>query len=34
MALVMAFVAMGNEHSIANMFYIPMAMMTGADITA
>lgn len=30
---VMAFVTLGYEHSIANMFYIPMAMMTGADFT-
>lgn len=29
---VMAFVALGYEHSIANMFYIPLAMMQGADI--
>lgn len=29
---VMAFVTMGYEHSIANMFYLPMAMMSGADI--
>lgn len=29
---VMAFVTMGYEHSIANMFYIPMGMMTGADV--
>ncbi len=31
---VMAFVALGYEHSIANMFYIPGAMLCGADITA
>ncbi|MBP8793480.1 MAG: formate/nitrite transporter family protein [Lutibacter sp.] len=30
---VMAFVAMGLEHSIANMFFIPLAMFEGADIT-
>lgn len=30
---VMAFVTMGYEHSIANMFYIPMGMMTGADVS-
>lgn len=30
---VMAFVTLGYEHSIANMFYLPMAMMTGADIS-
>lgn len=30
---VMAFVALGFEHSIANMFYIPLGMMNGADIT-
>ncbi len=30
---VMTFVSIGFEHSIANMFYIPMGMMTGADIT-
>lgn len=30
---VMAFVALGYEHSIANMFYLPAAMMEGADIT-
>ena len=29
---VMAFVALGYEHSIANMFYLPAAMMEGADI--
>lgn len=29
---VMAFVALGYEHSIANMFYIPAAMMQGCDI--
>ncbi|MDE6832339.1 MAG: formate/nitrite transporter family protein [Muribaculaceae bacterium] len=31
---VMAFVALGYEHSIANMFYLPAAMLCGADITA
>lgn len=31
---VMAFVALGYEHSIANMFFIPLGMMEGADITA
>lgn len=30
---VMAFVALGYEHSVANMFFIPAAMMEGADIT-
>lgn len=30
---VMAFVAMGLEHSIANMFFIPLAMFEGANIT-
>lgn len=30
---VMTFVAIGYEHSIANMFFIPLAMMQGADIT-
>ena len=30
---VMAFVALGYEHCIANMFFIPLAMMQGADIT-
>ncbi|MCM1450168.1 MAG: formate/nitrite transporter family protein [Clostridiales bacterium] len=29
---VMAFVALGYEHSIANMFYIPAAMLEGASI--
>lgn len=29
---VMAFVALGYEHSIANMFFIPLGMMEGADI--
>lgn len=29
---VMAFVTMGFEHSIANMFYIPLGMMSGADV--
>lgn len=30
---VMAFVALGFEHSIANMFYLPIGMLNGADIT-
>jgi formate/nitrite transporter len=30
---VMAFVAMGFEHCVANMFFIPVAMFHGADIT-
>lgn len=30
---VMAFVALGYEHSIANMFFIPCGMMEGADVT-
>lgn len=30
---VMAFVTLGFEHSIANMFYIPTAMLYGADVT-
>ena len=30
---VMAFVAMGFEHSVANMFFIPLAMFEGADIS-
>ena len=30
---VMTFVAIGYEHSIANMFFIPLAMLEGADIT-
>ena len=30
---VMTFVAIGYEHSIANMFFIPIAMMQGADIS-
>ena len=30
---VMAFVALGTEHSVANMFFIPAAMFSGADIT-
>lgn len=29
---VMAFVALGTEHSIANLFFIPAAMLSGADI--
>jgi len=31
---VMAFVALGYEHSIANMFFIPLGMMEGADVNA
>ena len=30
---VMAFVALGYEHSVANMFFIPAAMLEGADVT-
>lgn len=30
---VMAFVTLGYEHSIANMFFIPLGMMQGADVT-
>lgn len=30
---VMVFVTLGYEHSIANMFYIPMGMMSGANVT-
>lgn len=30
---VMVFVTLGFEHSIANMFYIPMGIMSGADVT-
>lgn len=30
---VMAFVALGYEHSIANMFYLPLAMMEGAPVS-
>jgi Formate/nitrite transporter len=30
---VSAFVALGVDHSIANMFFIPLAMMRGAEIT-
>ena len=30
---VMAFVALGYEHSIANMFYIPLGMLEGAPVT-
>ena len=30
---VMAFVALGYEHSIANMFFIPIGMLEGADVT-
>ena len=28
----MAFVALGYEHSIANMFFIPLGIMEGAEI--
>lgn len=31
---VMAFVALGTEHSIANLFFIPAAMLSGAEIGA
>lgn len=30
---IMTFVTIGYEHSIANMYYIPIAMLGGADIT-
>lgn len=30
---VMAFVVLGYEHCIANMFFIPLGMMEGADVT-
>lgn len=30
---VMAFVALGYEHSIANMFFIPAGIMAGADVS-
>ena len=30
---VMCFVAIGLEHSIANMFFIPMGMLNGADVS-
>ena len=30
---VMTFVAIGYEHCIANMFFIPMAMLEGGDIS-
>lgn len=30
---IMAFVAMGFEHSIANQFFVPLAIFKGADIT-
>ena len=30
---VMAFVAMGFEHSVANMFFIPTAMLYGSDVS-
>ncbi len=29
----MAFVAIGFEHSVANMFFIPLGMLNGADVT-
>ena len=29
----MAFVAMGYEHSIAKMFFIPLGMLQGADVS-
>lgn len=31
---VMAFVMLGYEHCVANMFFIPLGMMEGADVTA
>ncbi len=31
---VMAFVALGYEHSIANMFYLPLGILNGAPVTA
>ena len=30
---VMCFVAIGYEHSIANMFFIPLGMLQGASVT-
>lgn len=30
---VMAFVALGTEHSIANLFFVPAAILSGSDIT-
>jgi len=30
---IMAFVAMGFEHSISNMFFIPLGMLNGANVT-
>jgi len=30
---IMAFVTLGLEHSIANMFFIPLAMFNGADVS-
>ena len=30
---VMAFVVLGYEHSVANMFFIPVGMMEGASVT-
>ena len=32
--LVSSFVAMGFEHSIANMFLIPLGMLNGANVTS
>ncbi len=29
----MTFVALGMEHSIANLFFVPAAILAGADIT-
>jgi len=30
---IMAFVAMGFEHSVANMFFVPNGMIHGADVS-
>ncbi|MHB9034566.1 MAG: formate/nitrite transporter family protein [Anaerolineae bacterium] len=30
---IMAFVALGSEHSVANMFFIPLGMLNGANVT-
>ncbi|NLV74037.1 MAG: formate/nitrite transporter family protein [Chloroflexi bacterium] len=30
---VMAFVALGSEHSIANLFFVPLGMLNGANVT-
>ena len=30
---VMTFVTLSFEHSVANMFYLPMGIMSGADVT-